>query len=80
MTHSPKPTKIETVRQMLAAPAGASLSQICTATGWQAHSARAALSGLRKAGPLLVRETATETGGEAVYRITATPAAAEDLQ
>jgi hypothetical protein len=80
MTRSAQPTKIETVRQMLAAPEGASLGQICTATGWQAHSARAALSGLRKAGVILVRESSREVGGEAVYRIAASPAAVEDMQ
>lgn len=80
MTRSPQPPKIETVRQMLAAPEGASLGQICTATGWQAHSARAALSGLRKAGVVLLREPAMEAGGEAIYRIAATPAAAGNAQ
>jgi hypothetical protein len=80
MTRNPQPTKIEIVRQMLAAPEGASLSQICTATGWQAHSARAALSGLRKAGIILLREPATKAGAEAVYRIAAALAAPEDSQ
>lgn len=45
-----KTTKIETVRALLAAPDGVSLEALCAATGWQPHSARAALSGLRKAG------------------------------
>ena len=36
------------------------------ATGWQAHTVRAALSGLRKAGMTLARE---KVDGETVYRI-----------
>ncbi|BDW84636.1 DUF3489 domain-containing protein [Roseicyclus marinus] len=73
----PKQTKIEMVRALLAQPKGASLAAICSATGWQPHSARAALSGLRKAG-YAVERTATEEGttGSAVYRIIATPGSA----
>lgn len=71
MTRNLKPTTIDAVRQMLAAPAGASLCQLCAATGWQAHSVRAALSGLRKAGMTILREPAGETGGEPTYRIAA---------
>ncbi|MBI1218209.1 MAG: DUF3489 domain-containing protein [Rhodobacteraceae bacterium] len=64
-------TKTETVRRMLATEAGASLAAICAATGWQAHSARAALSGLRKAGCAIERTKSTD--GETAYRITAGP-------
>lgn len=77
MTQPQKLTKIETIRQMLCTPDGASLARICTTTGWQAHSARAALSGLRKAGFTLERSAAAEVGGEALYRITAVPPAPE---
>ena len=80
MTRIQHPTKIETVRQMLSAPEGASLGQICAATGWQAHSARAALSGLRKAGHTIVREAADEAGSGAVYRTLSTRVDAEDVQ
>jgi Protein of unknown function (DUF3489) len=38
------------LRTALTAPQGASISELCTAFGWQPHSARAALSGLRKSG------------------------------
>jgi Tfp pilus assembly protein PilX len=71
-------TKIERVRTMLQSPKGATLQAICKVTGWQAHSARAALSGLRKAGYTIAREAAGEDkSGGSVYRITATPEAAE---
>ena len=77
MTQPRKTTKIETIRQMLSTAEGASLAQICTTTGWQEHSARAALSELRKAGFTLALSTAAEADGQTVYRITAMPPAPE---
>jgi len=68
-----KQTKTDVVRGMLAKPKGASLAAICKATGWQAHSARAMLSGLRKAGYEIERTAAGDKGGGSVYRITASP-------
>jgi hypothetical protein len=69
----PKQTKTDKVRAMLARPQGATLESICKATGWQPHSARAALSGLRKAGATIVREAPVDgKGGGSIYRITAT--------
>jgi hypothetical protein len=53
----PKQTKKAKVRAMLERPDGATLEAICKATGWQAHSARAALSGFRKAGHTVERIT-----------------------
>ena len=47
------------------------------ATGWQAHSVRAALSGLRKNGYTIARVDPTKPDGDAVYRITAKPGATE---
>jgi hypothetical protein len=47
---SAKPTKIETVLKKLHRPSGASIEQLQKATGWQPHSVRAALTGLRKKG------------------------------
>jgi len=65
-----RPTKISRVRTMLERPSGATLAAICKATGWQPHSARAALSGLRKAGHTIERDPgATDT--PSVYRIVA---------
>jgi hypothetical protein len=58
---------------MLACPQGATLEAICKATGWQPHSARAALSGLRKAGATIEREALVDgKGGGSACRITAT--------
>lgn len=71
-------TKTDKVRAMLKRPQGARLDAICRATGWQPHSARAALSGLRKAGYTIERRPAGDgTRGCATYRITAAPEAVE---
>ena len=70
----PKQTKTDKVRAMLSRPQGASLDAICKATGWQAHSARAVMSGLRKAGYTIEREAPGEgKNASSVYRITAAP-------
>jgi len=69
-----KQTKTEKVRAMLARPQGATIAAICKATGWQPHSARAALSGLRKAGDTIERAAPGEDHKtESVYRITVSP-------
>jgi DNA-binding transcriptional regulator PaaX len=68
----PRQTKLDKVRALLMAPEGASLAALCTATGWQAHSARAALSVLRKSGYTI--ERVSEDDGS-VYRITEAPKA-----
>ncbi|HCE21023.1 MAG TPA: DUF3489 domain-containing protein [Hyphomonas sp.] len=47
--------------------AGASIDQIARATGWQEHTCRAFLTGLRKKGRDVARETGK--GGRSVYRI-----------
>jgi tRNA G26 N,N-dimethylase Trm1 len=66
----PNQTKTDKVRAMLARPQGATLEAICTATGWQAHSARAVLSGLRKAGYTIERTIADGKAAGSAYRIT----------
>lgn len=77
-TSSKKPTsKTARVLAMLARPKGADLGAICKATGWQPHSARAALSALRKAGHLIERQPGDGKGGVSVYRITASAKAAQ---
>ena len=43
-----KTTKIAAVMGLLKRPKGATLEEIGKATGWQPHSIRAALTGLRK--------------------------------
>lgn len=49
-TTQPRQTKAALLRALLEAPGGASLTHIMAETGWQAHTARAALTGLRKTG------------------------------
>ncbi len=60
-------TKADRVTKILARARGATLSDIVTETGWQPHSARAFLSGLRKRGTVLVKEE--RKTGETSYRI-----------
>jgi hypothetical protein len=52
---------------LLARPKGAAMRDLTRATGWQSHSVRAALSGLRKSGIGIVR--VKDTRGETVYRV-----------
>ena len=70
-------TKIARVQGMLEKPKGASLATICKATGWQVHSTRAALSGLRKAGHVIERTPAAGKSRQSVYRITHCPETAQ---
>jgi hypothetical protein len=56
-------------KKLLARARGATIAEIQTATGWQPHSARAFLSGLRKAGQTLVKEE--RKSGETSYRLVA---------
>jgi len=64
----PRKTKIATIAAMLMRPSGASLEAICKATGWQAHSVRAALTGLRKKGYAITLSDADD--GRRAYRAT----------
>lgn len=74
----PNQTKKDKVRAMLERPDGATLDAICKATGWQAHSARAVLSGFRKEGCVIDRSAPSGgMAGASRYRITASPAAAK---
>jgi len=74
-TQAPKPpiqragTKQSMLIAMLQAPEGATMEAIIAATGWQAHSARGAMSGAlgKKLG--LVVTSAKEEGRGRVYRI-----------
>lgn len=51
----PRQTKAALLRARLAGPGGVSLATLIEATGWQAHTLRAYLSGLRKEGLTLTR-------------------------
>jgi len=59
-----KKAKIET---LLRHASGADITELTAATGWQAHSVRAALTGLRKAGHEVSRQR--DDGGTARYRL-----------
>ncbi len=61
---------------MLAKPEGTTIAALSSATGWQAHTARAVLTGLRKRGFAIERARA-EGATSSIYRIlaSATPAA-----
>ncbi|MEO0644066.1 MAG: DUF3489 domain-containing protein [Pseudomonadota bacterium] len=62
-------TKAATVEKLLQRKTGASIDQIAKATGWQAHTCRAFLTGVRKKGREVVRETGRDD--RSVYRIAA---------
>ena len=72
----PRETKTAILRKLLSRKAGADLAALQAATGWQPHSVRAALSGLRKAGYTIDRADPAKVGGGAVYRITSGPESA----
>jgi DNA-binding IclR family transcriptional regulator len=61
-------TKISTVIEMLKQSGGATLDEIVKATGWQPHSARAALTGLRKKGHTIEK---SKRGDQTCYHIQA---------
>lgn len=62
-----RPTKTVIVTRLLSRPRGASLGDITSVTGWQSHSIRAFLTGLRKKGVSLEREQRKD--GATFYRI-----------
>ena len=63
---APRKTKIATVIQMLGRKNGTSLDEIARSTGWQKHTIRAALTGLKKKGHTIERTT---VGTESRYSI-----------
>lgn len=64
---TPKTTKAATVVDLLRRKEGATISDLAKATGWQPHSVRAVLSGLRKTGHTIEKSKRGET---TCYRIT----------
>ncbi|SLN76681.1 DUF3489 domain-containing protein [Ruegeria meonggei] len=66
-----KQTKIDKVQALLRCPSGASLEALCKTAGWQSHSVRAALSGLRKKGVMIERRASDKPHGSATYHLTA---------
>ena len=73
-TAARRQTKKQQLIETLQAKEGADLQAICTATGWQTHTVRAALSRLKAEGYTIAREPGT-VGAPSRYRIVATPAA-----
>jgi len=74
MTQSSKhKTKKQTLIQLLNRKSGADVATISDKLGWQTHTTRAALTGLRKAGYEVVGEKPGD-GKPKRYRISATPA------
>lgn len=57
------------VIRMLKRPEGATISQICEATGWQAHTVRGTFAGAFKKKLGLTLTSEKEPGGERVYRV-----------
>ena len=62
-------TKTAILLKLLSRKSGADLPTLQSATGWEAHSVRAALSGFRKAGCIIDRTDPVKPGGLAVYRL-----------
>ena len=58
--------KTARLKAMLSRPDGVSIEEISEAFGWQPHSSRAALSGLRKQGHTIERD---KVGSVTVYRM-----------
>lgn len=75
---SRRTTKAGLIQQMLSAPDGATLAAFSQATGWQAHTVRAALTRLRQAGAAIERTRSEE--GETIYRILSTAGLAAQTQ
>jgi len=68
-TSAPRGTsKKATIEALVRRTEGAAITELMAATGWQEHSVRAALTGLRKAGHAISRER--DDGGASRYRIT----------
>jgi len=72
-TTPPRETKAAILRRLLTRKNGADLAALQSATGWQPHSVRAALSGLRKAGFSIERTDPAKPDNGPVYRITVGP-------
>jgi len=70
----PRVTKAETVIGLLSRPEGATIAQMCEATGWQQHSVRGFLAGTvkKKANVAL---TSAKAEGLRIYRLTASESA-----
>lgn len=75
MTNSPKKraTKKDQLIRLLGTKSGCDIKSLSAKLGWQQHTTRAALSGLRKAGYEVSNEKSA-SGGVSKYRIVSAPA------
>ena len=64
---SAKTTKISMILKLIGRKTGATTEQLQKATRWQPHSVRSALTGLRKKGHTVRRQTNTK--GVSVYHL-----------
>ncbi len=71
------PSKSAAVTKLLSRGRGATVAEMQDATGWQPHTVRAYLSGLRKAGRTLDKEE--RKSGETGYRLVAAVPTVEPL-
>jgi hypothetical protein len=60
-------SKLATVVALLTRPEGASIEALMAATGWLSHTTRAALTGLRKRGMMVIRDKVAN--GSSRYRV-----------
>jgi hypothetical protein len=67
MPNQPRQTKASVVEALLTREGGASLEAMSEATGWQAHTCRAFLTGMRKKGREPIR--ASDKDGKSIYLI-----------
>lgn len=74
---SGRKTKKDQLITLLSKPNGARIAVISERLGWQAHTVRAALSGLRRAG-FDIAATKSAKSGETVYAIVGQPASAKE--
>ncbi|MEY4721748.1 MAG: hypothetical protein RIQ46_1473 [Pseudomonadota bacterium] len=65
---SKRPSKSAAILSMLQRPEGATLEQLVHATSWLPHTARAALTGLKKKGHEVTSDK--PAGGVRTYRVT----------
>lgn len=68
-------SKQRLIETLLRREEGVAIGELMTATGWQSHSVRAALTGLRKRGRVLTRHAGVD--GQSAYRIVPDPAASK---
>lgn len=72
---SKPPKKSAQVLALLDAEDGSALADLCAVTGWQAHTCRAFLTGLRKKGRVLERSHRAD--GTSIYKLLAAEVAAQ---